>query len=266
MLLLYKSYNYINKHFFLFRSWVEGRGARGLRGSRGFSRYPIICIEAQLAAEWVKFKYDILRFKNNIPKDMKDQTPTEWLMISFVRQTTYFQIFPDLTKVAEIALALPVSNAWPERGACKLKLMKTRLRNRLSNKMLNYLMQVSINGKQFDQELIITNAVKHWINEKNPNVPQSVIHCSQSDKTHSVTMKSRVKECVLPEDTSPGKCFTVIPFNTNGCEDNGHTDKETAIKMFGLDISDAGDEMSDDEADTDSVTEFEIGDVDYVPT
>ena len=49
MVLLYKSYNYINKQklFFLNESRVEGRGsrdvgrgARGLRGSRGFSRYP----------------------------------------------------------------------------------------------------------------------------------------------------------------------------------------------------------------------------------
>ena len=45
MLLLYKSYNYINKHFFLlFKSRVEGRGSRvvgrGARGSRRFPRYP----------------------------------------------------------------------------------------------------------------------------------------------------------------------------------------------------------------------------------
>ena len=41
MLLLYKSYNYINKQkHFKIKSRVVGRGARGLRGSRGFSRYP----------------------------------------------------------------------------------------------------------------------------------------------------------------------------------------------------------------------------------
>ena len=79
-------------------------------------------------------------------------------------------------------------------------------------------------------------------------------------------MKSGVKECVLPEDTSPEKCIPVIPFNTSGCEDNSHTDKETAIKMFGLHINNAGDKMSGDDADTDPVNEFVIGDVDYVPT
>ena len=36
MLLLYKSYNYINKHFFLIKSRVVGRGSRVEgRGSRG---------------------------------------------------------------------------------------------------------------------------------------------------------------------------------------------------------------------------------------
>ena len=48
--------------------------------------------------------------------------------------------------------------------------------------------------------------------------------------------------------------------------DNSHTDKDTAIKMFGLHINNAGDKMSGDDADTDPVNEFVIGDVDYVPT
>ena len=42
MVLLYKCCNYIDKQkLFLNKSRVEGRRSRGLRGSRGFSRYPV---------------------------------------------------------------------------------------------------------------------------------------------------------------------------------------------------------------------------------
>jgi predicted patatin/cPLA2 family phospholipase len=37
---------------------------------------------------------------------------------------------PILTNIAEIVLTVPVSNAWPERGASKVKIIKTNLRNR----------------------------------------------------------------------------------------------------------------------------------------
>ena len=40
MLLLYKSYNYINKHFFLIKSRVVGRGARGVEGGEGVFETP----------------------------------------------------------------------------------------------------------------------------------------------------------------------------------------------------------------------------------
>jgi hypothetical protein len=37
---------------------------------------------------------------------------------------------PILTNIVEIILTVPVSNAWPERGASKVKIIKTNLRNR----------------------------------------------------------------------------------------------------------------------------------------
>lgn len=50
--------------------------------------------------------------------------------------------------IVEIALTMPISNAWPERGASRVKLVKTRLRSRLTNEMLEALYEWS-RGKFF---------------------------------------------------------------------------------------------------------------------
>lgn len=44
-------------------------------------------------------------------------------------------IFSKLAHIATTILSLPVSNAWPERGASALKRIKTRLRSRLKDNM-----------------------------------------------------------------------------------------------------------------------------------
>jgi hypothetical protein len=48
-----------------------------------------------------------------------------------------------LTRLAELVLTIPVSNAWSEKGASKVKIIKTDLRNRLKNDMLEGLMHLS---------------------------------------------------------------------------------------------------------------------------
>ena len=55
-------------------------------------------------------------------------------------------MFLNLVSLAELAQRIPVSNAWPERGASAITRIKTRLRNRLSEKMLNSLLHLSINA------------------------------------------------------------------------------------------------------------------------
>lgn len=55
-------------------------------------------------------------------------------------------LYPCISKIAEVVLALPVSNSGPERGASKIKLIKSRVGSRLKNDLLNSLLQISING------------------------------------------------------------------------------------------------------------------------
>ena len=97
----------------------------------------------ELECEWKKFKYNLLQLKNEIPhhilhppknRNLVSTTPTEWVLHQMLSQrATYVQSMPLLLQIAEVCVTLPVSNAWPERGASAIKRLKTRLRSTLKN-------------------------------------------------------------------------------------------------------------------------------------
>ena len=70
---------------------------------------------------------------------------------------------------------MPVSNAWPERGASALKRLKTRLRNSLKKEMLESLLHISLNGPPVkESEAVINKAVALWKAKKHRRkLPQS---------------------------------------------------------------------------------------------
>ena len=77
----------------------------------------------------------------------KKGTPTEWsLKRVMAMKSTFGQFYPRSVQVAEAALAIPVSNAWPERGASQLKLIKSRIRSQIKNDLLASLLHITING------------------------------------------------------------------------------------------------------------------------
>ena len=64
---------------------------------------------------------------------------------------------------------LPVLNAWSERGASNVKIIKTDLRNRFKNDMLNGLLHVAVNGPDLCSEecdLLVTKYVTKWLKDK----------------------------------------------------------------------------------------------------
>ena len=85
----------------------------------------------ELICEWRKFKYSILKLKSEMPadvvkppknKELTSQTPTDWLLHHMLsNQSTYSHFVPELLCLAEVCMSLPVSNAWPERGASAVK-------------------------------------------------------------------------------------------------------------------------------------------------
>ena len=105
----------------------------------------------QLKDEWQNFKHNLPTTKGLMPKDVKDgsstQTPIDWMLTKVLSGChTYENLFPVITKLADVIHSAPITNAWPERGASALKRIKTKSKNRLSQKMLNVHLQVSING------------------------------------------------------------------------------------------------------------------------
>lgn len=123
----------------------------------------------EFKTEWNKLKYDLLSWREHIPKetvDGKKGTPTEWsLKRVMAMKSTFGQVYPKSVQVAEAALAVPVSNAWPERGASQLKLIKTRIRSQIKNDLLASLLHISINGPVPHTsacDSLISKAVEMW--------------------------------------------------------------------------------------------------------
>ena len=127
--------------------------------------------QEQLQTEWKLLKYDLLAWK--LPQSVKDGklSSAEWVMQQLVKQRfTYQAHFPLMTTAVEALLVIPVSNAWPERGAPKVKLIKNRLRSLLKGDMLNSLLHISLNGPRVtsdDGKQVIKESVVSWLAEKN---------------------------------------------------------------------------------------------------
>ena len=130
-------------------------------------------------AEWGKLKYDILDWKTKIPKEIKEgttetteqlQTPTEWCLTRILQmQCALGSLYPCISKIAEVVFTLPVSNAWSERGASKINLIKSRMRSCLKNDLHNSLVQISTNGLNVfskENDDVIRRAVQLWMNVK----------------------------------------------------------------------------------------------------
>ena len=101
--------------------------------------------QEQLQTGWKLLKYDLLAWK--LPQSVKDGklSSAQWVMQKLVKQRfTYQAHFPLMTTAVEALLVVPVSNAWPERGAPKVKLIKNRLRSLLKGDMLNSLLHISL--------------------------------------------------------------------------------------------------------------------------
>lgn len=123
-----------------------------------------------LKSEWEHFKFVAQDLKTECPMTTTPQpgnTPTEWLLTKLCGISSFRAMFPNLMKLATVAQTLPVTNAWPERGASALKRIKTRLRNSLKDDMLESLLQIAINGPSVSQAKdVVEQAVGLWLQEK----------------------------------------------------------------------------------------------------
>ena len=93
-------------------------------------------------------KYELLGNKKQlIANKLKlKKTTTEWTLEHIVNAYQGEVEFPSIIELAKIAIIVPVTNAWPERGASAVKRIKSRTCSSMKNDLLNALLRVSMNA------------------------------------------------------------------------------------------------------------------------
>ena len=71
-------------------------------------------------------------------------------------------MFPNLNTLAIISLSIPVATATVERSFSQMKLIKSRLRNRLSDTSLSHLMKIAIESPDTLQDCDLEEIVDMW--------------------------------------------------------------------------------------------------------
>ena len=127
----------------------------------GLGDSPIILCD-DLKLEWLDFRiYMLSNYSKMLMKDVLTSLATQGSTIS----TAY----PNLSKLAQICLVLPISTADCERGFSTMKKIKTRLRSMISNVTLNHCMRISMEGQPFDK-FDFDTAVNSWSMLKNRRI------------------------------------------------------------------------------------------------
>ncbi len=80
----------------------------------------------------------------------------------------FSEIFPEVDNLAKILLALPVGTATVERSFSHMKMIETRLRNRLSDENLTHLMRIAIEGPDLSE--VNLNEILNIFKEKNRRI------------------------------------------------------------------------------------------------
>ena len=106
----------------------------------------VINSSSDLTTEWKTFR----RYITNQPReDIKEQLKE--LSTNSMMQT----MFPNLSILANVCLTIPVGTASVERSFSHMKMVKSRLRNRLGEANLSYLMKIALESPEVlsDEEL-----------------------------------------------------------------------------------------------------------------
>ena len=119
-----------------------------------FMKLPLISSET--LTEWKTFRH-------YFSKKREDDTKTQLKELSSHEMLA--TMFPNLSTLANICLTLPVSTASVERSFSQMKMIKTRLRNRIGENSLNHLMLIAIESPDELSENELDCIVNVW-NEK----------------------------------------------------------------------------------------------------
>ncbi|XP_035663704.1 uncharacterized protein LOC118407347 [Branchiostoma floridae] len=111
--------------------------------------------------EWLSLRTYMRRGKGHLSQ--------EQLVRSLLTDATLALLYPNMRLLASVLMVIPVSTADSERSFSTLKRIKTRLRSRLSNAVLNDLLTISIDGPHVN-DFDFARAVTKWAGLKNRRI------------------------------------------------------------------------------------------------
>ena len=123
----------------------------------------------------MKKKIATLRNQLQSNKIKFKKTSTEWTLEYVVKSFKEEVSFPIIIEFAKLAIIVPVTNAWPERGASAVKRIKSRQRSSIKNNLLNALLHISMNGPAANSpevKQLINRVVERYIDQNPYKVPQ----------------------------------------------------------------------------------------------
>ena len=110
-------------------------------------------ISTEIRTEWKTFRQLLV-------KQPQDTTASQ--VKELVSNDMLKAMFPNLNKIASIGLTIPVSTASVERSFSQMKMIKTRLRNSLSDCSLSHLMRIAIESPEELSESDLEEIVDVW--------------------------------------------------------------------------------------------------------
>ena len=99
-------------------------------------------------------------FRQLLVKQPRDTTASQ--LKELVSNDMLKAMFPNLHKIGSIGLTIPVSTASVERSFSQMKLIKTRLRNALSDCSLSHLVKIAIETPAILSDSDLEEIVNVW--------------------------------------------------------------------------------------------------------
>ena len=110
-------------------------------------------ISSELHTEWKTFRHFLAKKpKNDMKTQLKELASNEMLET----------MFPNLSTLSKICLSIPVGTASVERSFSQMKMIKTRLRNRIGESSLSSLMKIAIESPENLSDNDLESIVDIW--------------------------------------------------------------------------------------------------------
>ena len=110
-------------------------------------------LTSDISTEWKTFR-------KYMSKEMQENTKSQ--LMALASNSMLKTMFPNLHKLASINLTLPVATASVERSFSQMKLIKTRLRNSLSESSVSHLMKIAIESPDTLTDSNLEEVVNIW--------------------------------------------------------------------------------------------------------